>query len=131
MYGQDNANHSIGFVLKHYESKQLLKTKILKTIGGLRSLAVLLKPIDYFVSKILMPKFVDPGITRFNAALLERSLLKSHIKNTEQKQQQKQVSFTDSVQEKSRNFSQEEPQASEEQVLLNPQVEEIPVPELQ
>lgn len=131
MYGQDNANHAIGFVLKHYESKQLLKTKILKTIGGLISLAVLLKPIDYFVSKILMPKFVDPGITRFNAALLERSSLKSHIKNIEQKQQQKQVSFTDSAQEKSRNSSPEEFQKLEEQLPLNPQAEEIPVQELQ
>ena len=68
----------------------------MKTAGGLISLFVLLKPIDYFVSKILMPKIVDPGIRRFNMAVLEHSTLKSHIKNQQtQPQQTKQVSFTD------------------------------------
>lgn len=103
MYGKDHANHSIGFVLKHYENRQLFKNKLVRTLGGLIALAVLLKPIDFFVSKILMPKFVDPGIDRFNAAILDRSALKSHIKNYEKKPQK--ISFTESANEKKSNPS--------------------------
>lgn len=107
MYGKDHANHSIGFVLKHYENRQLFKNKLVRTLGGLIALAVLLKPIDFFVSKILMPKFVDPGIDRFNAAILDRSALKSHIKNNEKKPQK--LSFTESANEKKSTPSMETP----------------------
>lgn len=106
MYGKDHANHSIGFVLKHYENKQLFNNKLIRTLGGLIALAILLKPIDFFVSKILMPKFVDPGIDRFNSAILDRSALKSHIKNEVKKPQK--VSFTESESEKKSNPSQKE-----------------------
>lgn len=82
IYGKDNANDALGFALKNFETRRLFKYKVLKTIGGLISLALFAKPIDYFVSDILMPKIVDPGLRRFNDAILDRSALKSQIKNT-------------------------------------------------
>ena len=80
-YGEKFANNALRYSLKTYENKLLFGNKLLKTIGGLIALIISIKPIDTFVKKVVMPKYIDPGIDRFNQALLESSTLKKHILN--------------------------------------------------
>jgi len=78
-YGDKFANNALRYSLKTYENKLLFRNKILKTTGGLIALIITIKPINAFVEKVLMPKYIDPGIDKFNRALVETSALKKHI----------------------------------------------------
>lgn len=84
-YGDLIANNAMRYTLKTYENKLLFGNKLLKTIGGLVALVLSIKPIDTFVKKVVMPKYIDPGIDKFNKALLETSTLKKHINNNTEK----------------------------------------------
>lgn len=84
-YGDKFANNALRYSLKTYENKLLFRNKLIKTIGGLVALVVSIKPINAFVEKVLMPKYIDPGLDKFNRALIETSALKKHItQKTEQ-----------------------------------------------
>ena len=84
-YGDMFANNAMRYSLKTYENKLLFGNKLLKTIGGLIALVLSIQPIDTFVKKVVMPKYIDPSIDKFNKALLETSTLKKHINNNSQK----------------------------------------------
>lgn len=49
-------------ILSSVETKDIFKTKMKKTIGGFIALGLLIKPIDMFVEKIIMKKYVEPGL---------------------------------------------------------------------
>lgn len=49
-------------ILNAVESKSIFNTKIKKTIGGFVALGILIKPIDMFVERIIMKKYVEPGL---------------------------------------------------------------------
>lgn len=49
-------------ILSAVESNDIFKTKMKKTIGGFVALGLLIKPIDLFVEKIIMKKYVEPGL---------------------------------------------------------------------
>lgn len=78
-YGELYANNALRYSLKTYIQKLQFDNKLLKTIGGLIALIISIKPIDAFVKKVVMPNYIDPGIDKFNKALLESSSLKKHI----------------------------------------------------
>lgn len=78
-YGDKFANNALRYSLKTYENKLLFGNKVIKTIGGLIALVVSIKPINAFVEKVVMPKYIDPGLDKFNRALVETSALKKHI----------------------------------------------------
>ena len=83
-YGTKYANNALRYSLKTYENKLLFRNKLLKTTGGLVALVLSYKPIDTFVKKVIMPKYIDPGLDKldkFNKSLLETSPLKRHINN--------------------------------------------------
>lgn len=80
-YGQKYANNALRYSLKTYENKLLFGNKLIKTAGGLIALAITYKPTNRFVKKVVMPKYIDPGLDKFNRAILETSLLKQHILN--------------------------------------------------
>lgn len=80
-YGEVFANNALRYSLKTYENQLLFGNKLLKTIGGIVALIITIKPIDTFVKKVLMQKYIDPSIDRFSRALVESSNLKKHIKN--------------------------------------------------
>ncbi len=80
-YGEVFANNALRYSLKTYENKLLFGNKLLKTIGGIIALVITIKPIDTFVKKVLMQKYIDPGIDKFSRALVDSSNLKKHIKN--------------------------------------------------
>lgn len=80
-YGEKYANNALRYSLKTYQNKLLFGNKLLKTIGGIVALIISIKPIDKFVKKVVMQKYVDPGLHKFNQAILETSPLKNHIRN--------------------------------------------------
>ncbi len=49
-------------ILHKVEMADIFKTKMKKTIGGFVMLGLLIKPIDLFVEKIIMKKYVEPGL---------------------------------------------------------------------
>ena len=79
-YGEIFANNALRYSLKTYINKLQFGNKLLKTIGGLIAMILSIKPIDAFVKKVVMPNYIDPGIEKFNKALLDSSNLKKHIK---------------------------------------------------
>lgn len=62
MYGDDYTNQALKTAMKDYLNSLIVKNKLTKTLGGLISLILLIKPIDILVDKILMPKYIEPGI---------------------------------------------------------------------
>lgn len=58
----DPVAHAAKDILKKYESSQIFKVKMWKTVGGFAALALLIKPIDYFVEHVIMHKYVSPGL---------------------------------------------------------------------
>lgn len=54
------------YIIKKYEHAQILKPQLLKTLGGFVALGLLIKPIDMFVEKTIMKKFVEPSLSKFN-----------------------------------------------------------------
>ena len=49
-------------ILEDFHKSQIFKTKMIKTIGGFVALALLIKPIDHFVEKIVIKNTVEPGL---------------------------------------------------------------------
>ncbi len=80
-YGKDYANDALRYALKSYQNKLIMKNKLIKTSGGLVALAITLNPIYNYVQETFIPKYIDPGIDRFNRAIIDRSILKQHIKS--------------------------------------------------
>lgn len=68
-FKKENAEYYISKAAKHvikkYEHAQILKPQLLKTLGGFAALGLLIKPIDMFVEKTIMTKFVEPGLSKF------------------------------------------------------------------
>lgn len=60
-------------IIKLFEKKRMMKPKILKTIGGFAALGIAIKPIDIFVEKVIMKKYVAP-----NLSMLDNSQVKSY-----------------------------------------------------
>ncbi len=80
-FGEKYANNALRYSLKTYENQLLFANKLIKTAGGLIALVLSYKPIDSFVKKTVMPKYIDPGLDKFNKTILETSALKKHILN--------------------------------------------------
>ena len=50
-------------ILSKFEASSIFNTKMKKTIGGFVMLGLLIKPIDAFVEKVIMQKYVEPGLS--------------------------------------------------------------------
>lgn len=53
--------------IKKLEGKRMFNNRILKSAGGLLALAVMAKPIDKFVEKVVVDKYVGPQIDNVSA----------------------------------------------------------------
>lgn len=53
-------------VLSQFQQNKMLQGKFVKTIGGFIALGLAIKPIDHFVEKTLIGKYVGPQIDNFN-----------------------------------------------------------------
>lgn len=60
-------------IIKKFEKSRMMNAKILKTVGGFVALGFAIKPIDNFVEKVIMKKYVEPNLT-----MLDHSQVKSY-----------------------------------------------------
>lgn len=49
-------------IIKKFQISKMTKSKMLKTLGGFIALGIAIKPIDYFVEKIVIKKVVEPNL---------------------------------------------------------------------
>lgn len=59
-------------VVKAIEKNKIFKIKLIKTIGGFIALGALIQPIDKFVEHIIIEKFVDPSLKRFDGGQVKQ-----------------------------------------------------------
>lgn len=62
--------------LKEYQNSLIFKNKLLKTLGGLATLILLANPINLFVEKQLMKKYISPGIDQISNSFVNDSHMK-------------------------------------------------------
>lgn len=58
--------------LKEYQKTMIFKNKILKTAGGLLTLIILAKPVNDFVDKQIMSKYIEPGVDQLDTHAFKR-----------------------------------------------------------
>ena len=58
--------------LKEYQQEMIFKNQILKTIGGLLTLIILAKPVNDFVDKHIMVKYIKPGVDQLNSSAFKK-----------------------------------------------------------
>ncbi|MBQ8168949.1 hypothetical protein IJZ97_06000 [bacterium] len=63
----DFAQKAAKDTLRTIEDAKVFKLKLLKTFGGFVALGALIQPIDNFVEHVIIDKFVDPSLKRFDA----------------------------------------------------------------
>lgn len=52
--------------LKEYQTSRIFKNKLLKTFGGFASLLLFVKPVNDYVEKQIMDKYIDPSVDQLN-----------------------------------------------------------------
>lgn len=52
-------------IIKKFQISKMTKSKMLKTLGGFVALGLAIKPIDYFVEKVVIKKVVEPNLNNF------------------------------------------------------------------
>lgn len=67
--------------LKEYQKSQIFKNKLLKTFGGITALVLLANPINAFVEKQIMKKFISPGIDQISREVVSESKIKNIFNN--------------------------------------------------
>lgn len=67
--------------LKEYQNSQIFKNKLMKTFGGITALVLLANPVNNFVEKQIMKKFISPGIDQLSKEVVNESKLKDIFNN--------------------------------------------------
>lgn len=49
-------------IIKQYQKNKIMRTKILKTVGGFVALGLAINPIDKFVENVIIKRFVEPNL---------------------------------------------------------------------
>ncbi len=76
MYMDDYSYHAAKTALKELQNAMIFKNKILKTAGGITALFLLANPVNKFVDKYVMKKFVNPQIDNFTPNIIYNSKIK-------------------------------------------------------
>lgn len=66
LHTEDYADKAAKDILKTFEANKVFKIKLIKAAGGFAALGLLIQPIDKFVENIIIEKFVEPGLNKFN-----------------------------------------------------------------
>lgn len=82
----DYAYQASRSALKEYQNILIFKNKFLKTITGFAALLIFAKPINNFIDKKIMKKYINPGIDQISSGFVNQSKLKD-IFNTMSAQQ--------------------------------------------
>lgn len=69
--------------LKEFQKTMIFKNKMLKTIGGLTTLLIFAKPVNDFVDKQIMDKYIDPSVDQINVHAFKRFTMTKNFLNTE------------------------------------------------
>ncbi len=93
IYGEDYTDYALKTALKEYQNTLIVKNKIIKTIGGVVSCLLLTQPISYIVNKILMPKYITPGVEIISSKFRESNLIRQHVEKVDQNRK-KQLNST-------------------------------------
>lgn len=72
--------------LKEYQNILIFKNKLLKTIAGFSALFIFAGPVNNFIDKKIMKKYINPGIDQISLGFVNQSKLKK-IFNTLNSQQ--------------------------------------------
>lgn len=83
IYGKDYTENALKTALKDYQNYLIVKNKIIKTIGGVISCLLFTQPISYLVNKILMPKYITPGMDIIISKFNESNLLRQHVEKVD------------------------------------------------
>lgn len=83
VYGNDNSEYAIKTALKEYQNHLIVKNKVLKTLGGVISCLLFTQPISYLVNKILMPKYITPGMEIVIEKFKESNLIRQHAEKVD------------------------------------------------
>jgi len=83
IYGEGYTTHALKRALIQYQHEKIFLNKLIKTAGGIASLAILIQPINKFVEKIVMPRYVDPNVDKLENKFKESNLLRIHVKKFE------------------------------------------------
>ncbi len=67
--------------LKEYQKSLIFKNKLLKTFGGFTALLLFANPINTFVDKQIMKKFISPGIDQISDGFVNESKMKTIFNN--------------------------------------------------
>ena len=70
--------------LKEYQQEMIFKNQILKTIGGLLTLIILAKPVNDFVDKHIMVKYIKPGVDQLNSSAFKKLNLSNFLNKKNQ-----------------------------------------------
>lgn len=64
-YKNQHIDHAAKYILKQFQKGQIMKVKLWKTLGGFAALGLMIKPIDMFVEKTIMQKYVEPKLSKY------------------------------------------------------------------
>ncbi len=73
----DYSHNAAKAALKQYQSSLIFKNKLLKTLGGFGALILFAEPVNDFVEKYIMKKYINPGIDQINFNFVNESKLKN------------------------------------------------------
>lgn len=62
----DYSHHATRTALKEYQNSLIFKNKLLKTVGGFIALGIFAAPVNEFVDKKIMKKYINPGIDQIS-----------------------------------------------------------------
>ena len=82
----DYAYQASRSALKEYQNILIFKNKLLKTITGFAALLIFAKPMNNYIDKKIMKKYINPGIDQISSGFVNQSKLKN-IFNTMSEQQ--------------------------------------------
>ena len=63
--------------LKEYQNSLIFRNKLLKTLGGFGALILLTNPVNNFVEKQIMKKYINPGIDQISSGFVNQSKIKN------------------------------------------------------
>ena len=81
----DYTYQAIRSALKEYQNSLIFKNKLLKTIGGFTALLLFVNPINNFVDKQIMKRFINPGIDQISKGFINESNMKVIFNNMNNK----------------------------------------------
>ena len=79
----DYSHQATRNALIEYQKSLIFKNKMLKTFGGFTALILLANPINNFVDKQIMKRFINPGIDQISKNLVYDTKMKTIFSNME------------------------------------------------